>query len=173
MTETPTLSQTFDDGEFIALGVRATVDASVRAAAEDVLLAGGLADEFDAVFAPDPEEDAGDTELGGETLVPTSDINDILRHESELVPPDPTAKPYTKLDIEIPDAAVVQVEPADIGEDIVVEIPELKRIGRGLLRVKFDTFTFSEDVRSTIQDLVVIAIIATAIVLLFYYLLHQ
>ena len=64
------------------------------------------------------------------------------------------------------------METAPVLEDIVVDIPPIARVNRDMMKVRFDTFTFSEKFRTRRRGIIIIAVIVVVIFLLLIYLLY-
>jgi len=85
LTHTLTLSQSFDIGDFIAPDILSVVDASVRAAADNILERDGLVEDIGRII--DLRTDTpyiADALLGG--LVPSMDPNVFLPYEKPKAP---------------------------------------------------------------------------------------
>ena len=143
MTRTPTLSQSFDIGDFIAPDILSVVDASVRAAAADILERGGLVGDMERII--DLRADApsiSDSILDG--LVPSMNPDEFMPYdrpeaplmvgfeefETDLIQDEPEIEPEFIIEA-APLAEDVAEEPA-VSEvdsvDVEVIIPDLGRI---------------------------------------------
>ena len=85
MTRTSTLSQNFDSGSFISPDILAAVNASVRAAAENILERDGLVSDIERII--DLRADVPsitDTTFGG--LVPSMNPDDFIKYDRPGAP---------------------------------------------------------------------------------------
>ena len=188
MTYPPTLSQSFDIGDFIAPDILSVVDASVRAAAEDIIERGSLSDDFERIF----NISAGSPVVSEAILrgdIPSMDPDEFLPYEQPETPviselgmvdelPESADGPQVdidpaEVDIVIPDMAHIQTETPFAGEDMVVEIPEITGADEDIMKVNFDTRRFEKQFEANMRVIALIVIIAAAIALLIIYLLHQ
>jgi len=153
LTRYKTLSQSFDIGDFIAPDILSVVDATVRAAADDILERGGLVEDIDRIIdlrAAAPY--ISDASLGG--AVPSMNPDEFMPYER------PKAPVMTGFD-EIAAAAILKVsytqeEPdfetetmtEEMDEDTVtagadtlevdVKIPDLGRIEKTAAMIEED-----------------------------------
>ena len=140
MTRLHTLSQSFDKGEFIPSDILVTVDASVRAAAQDILERGGLVGDIDRII--DLRANApyiSDAALSG--LVPSMNPDEFMPYEKPKAPvmtgfdefepaampeepvlePEPEAEAAAEPEAEAEEQVIVNVETFDID----VKVPDL------------------------------------------------
>ena len=143
MTRTPTLSQSFDIGDFIAPDILSVVDSNVRAVAADVLASGGLTGNL--VKAVDLHMSIfidSNNDFGG--LVPSMDPDEFMPYKRPKAP-DMTgfesfeapiiqeeSDPEPEYEIEIPlgdeNEAASQTQTDFDSVDLDVGIPDLATI---------------------------------------------
>ena len=136
MTRYKTLSQSFDIGDFIAPDILSVVDASVRAAADDILERDGLVGDINRII--DLRADTpyiSDSSLGG--LVPSMNPDEFMPYER------PQAPIMTGFD-EIAAAAILKV--AAVDSEPVSEF-ESGSIGEDEEPVMTEVDTFDVDVK--------------------------
>lgn len=194
MRYSPTLSQTFDIGDFIAPDILSVVDESVRRAGEDVLAHGDLAYELDKTFKVRTSM-VYVSDIMPEGNVPPFDPDEFMPYDMPEVPvipdfnaadhepvvdapviepkvPDAEAEtPVIETKAPLTEAAAFRAEPAE--EQIAFAIPEPPRVSEGMVMVRRDLLRFDRDFKEKLRIIVTIAAIVAAIILLFLYLLHQ
>jgi len=198
---TKTLSQTFDTDDFIAPDTLSVVNGSVRAAAEDVLVRGGLSEELNRVFKT-KTYDPVLLKAVVSAAVPSLDPDEFMHYEApeapviaDYAPPPPLpAEAPADMDVDVDAGLEAGLDPGtDIGieaeieiaeaemrddpvlmeGDISIELPQISRINRGMMRLKLDTLTFEKGFRQSLRDIGAIAGISITIIILVYYLLNH
>jgi len=139
LTQTPTLSQSFDIGDFIAPDILSVVDANVRAAAADIIERDGLVGDLDRII--DLQADVprfSEAILAG--LVPSMNPDEFLSYDLPEAPEmigfdditEPAAYEYydDEPEIEIEDISLSEEEPeeADFDDTETVEEPETAEV---------------------------------------------
>ena len=186
MTDTLTLSQGFDAGDFIAPDILKTVDASVRASAADILeqssLGGDLEQLFDIQAAAPIVSDAA-LYLG----VPSMNPDEFMPYEPPKMPEiadfdfsraweSATEEEPEEVDIKIPDADEFHAAEDPVKEDFIVEIPVADQAYADLRKVQIDTLQFDkahQARKARVRAVVFTVIIAAVVVVLILYLLSQ
>ena len=158
MTNTLTLSQNLDAEDFIAPDILDSVDAGVRAAAEDILGQGGLAAGFEGIFGMQTAAPVL-PDAGFVSGAPPMDHDGFMPYEPPVAP-----------DVAIPDIEHIQVGPEPGHESIVVEMPDVDPVNADMLKVQMDTRRFDKDFHANARVYVFIAAIAVAVAVLTFYL---
>jgi len=153
LTRTPTLSQSFDIGDFIAPDILSVVDAGVRAVAADIIERGGLAGDIERIIdLRTATPIISDESLSG--LVPSMNPDEFMPYEQPKAPvmygfdefeandapeePVLEMEPETEPAFEAEDAAEEPVVTKFDTFDIDVKIPDLGNIEQTAALVQED-----------------------------------
>jgi len=185
----PTLSQSFDTGDFIPPDILSIVDAGVRAAAADIIERGGLAADIERIIDPRtvvpriPDAGFGDR-------VPSMDPDEFMPYKRPEAPvisifgePDgedgtraatgavmDIESRLTEIDIDIPEVILYREEAPLTAEDITSEIPQISRYDANLLKLRIDTWRFNKALSDRVNRLIWIAGLSAVVIFLIVYL---